>query len=229
MKTKVLLALALLGGFAASAQALTIVGSKHDLSITTAGSVRVTGSNQTCVFCHTPHNAKVNKLLWNRANTLSGASFNIYTSYNRTVMRDGLISRTALSNGSTSLLCLSCHALATSNALATNTVPSVALVADAPATARWAATTGNMTDLSSDHPVGINYLAARALDTSALVAATGTTHVGAATKVRLFSNSVTGAGSMECASCHDVHDNTQGKFLAISNTASALCITCHVK
>ena len=39
----------------------------------------------------------------------------------------------------------------------------------------------------------------------------------------LFSNQV------ECASCHDVHDNTLGMFLRISNANSDLCLTCHNK
>lgn len=230
MKTKVLLAVVLLVGLAASAQAATIAGTKHDLSVATAGSVSMAGTNQTCVFCHAPHNALVNKLLWNRKNTLSGASFNIYTSYNSTNMRTALISRTTLSDGSTSLLCLSCHSLAaTSNIVTnTNTTPAVTDNSNPAAIARWAGTTGNMLNLSNDHPVGINYVTAQGADTTGLVAATGTTSVGDV-KVRLFSNTVTGLGTMECASCHSVHDNTNGKFLAIPNTSSALCRNCHSK
>ncbi len=229
---KVLLAVTLLAGMAASAQAATIAGTKHDLSVVGVNSVYMTGTNQTCVFCHTPHNAVVNKLLWNRANTLSGASFGIFTSYNTSAMRTALISRTTLSDSSTSLLCLSCHSLATTAGLVTNTIPSsgstVTNASNATAEARWGAKTGNMLNLTNDHPVGINYVTAQGADLTGLVAATGTASVGVAA-VRLFSNAATGAGSMECATCHSVHDNTQGKFLAVSNSASALCRTCHVK
>jgi hypothetical protein len=39
------------GAFGAS-----VVGSKHDLSSATGGSpYKTTGTNQVCVFCHTPH------------------------------------------------------------------------------------------------------------------------------------------------------------------------------
>lgn len=232
MKSRVLLAVTILAGFAASAQAATIAGTKHDLSVATAGSVSISGTNQTCVFCHTPHNAIVNKLLWNRANALSGATFGIFTSYNSTAMRTALISRTTLADSSTSLLCLSCHSLATTAGLVTNSRPSsgvtLADTSNAAAQARWGAQTGNMLNLTNDHPVGINYVTAAAADTTGLVGATGTTSVGVPT-VRLFSNSVTGAGTMECATCHSVHDATNGKFLAISNSSSALCRTCHVK
>lgn len=35
-------------------------------------------------------------------------------------------------------------------------------------------------------------------------------------------------GSLECASCHDVHDrNSNDALLRISNAGSALCQTCH--
>jgi len=37
------------------------------------------------------------------------------------------------------------------------------------------------------------------------------------------------AGTMECASCHDVHDNGIAPFLRLSNDASAMCLTCHNK
>ena len=36
-------------------------------------------------------------------------------------------------------------------------------------------------------------------------------------------------GTVQCASCHDPHDNTNAPFLRKTNTASALCSTCHQK
>ena len=36
-------------------------------------------------------------------------------------------------------------------------------------------------------------------------------------------------GLVECASCHDPHDNSNAPFLVMANTASALCLTCHDK
>ncbi len=35
--------------------------------------------------------------------------------------------------------------------------------------------------------------------------------------------------SVECASCHNVHDPANGTFLRMSNASSALCLTCHNK
>ena len=34
-------------------------------------------------------------------------------------------------------------------------------------------------------------------------------------------------GQVECSSCHNVHDNTYGNFLATTNQGSALCLACH--
>lgn len=236
MKTRVLLAVTLLVGLAASAQAATIAGTKHDLSTGAAGSVYTTGTNQTCVFCHAPHNALVNKLLWNRTNTLNSALFNIYTSFNSSAMRTGAggnAMRTTLNATSTSLLCLSCHSLATAPELVTNTnTITGATIADgtnAAGAARWAATTGNMNDLSNDHPVGVNYINFYNADNTALVQADASNDFVGVAQVRLFNNATTGVGSMECASCHSVHNNTNGKFLAIPNTSSALCTNCHKK
>ncbi len=51
---------------------------------------------------------------------------------------------------------------------------------------------------------------------------------------RSFVQTGAGAGtfvqpSVECASCHNVHDNANGTFLRMANTGSALCLTCHNK
>ena len=35
--------------------------------------------------------------------------------------------------------------------------------------------------------------------------------------------------SVECASCHNVHDPSNGTFLRMSNASSALCLACHNK
>ncbi len=34
---------------------------------------------------------------------------------------------------------------------------------------------------------------------------------------------------VECSTCHDVHEYTNIPFLRISNSGSALCVTCHLK
>jgi predicted CXXCH cytochrome family protein len=76
------------------------------------------------------------------------------------------------------------------------------------------------TDLGDDHPVSFAY-------TAALATQRNNELVNPATltgRVRLDAS-----GQMQCTSCHDAHDNTNGKFLVQPNTASALCTACHVK
>ncbi len=65
------------------------------------------------------------------------------------------------------------------------------------------------TDLRDDHPIGIAY--------------TTSTSYKTPTTVKLYNTRV------ECATCHDVHDNTFSPFLRMSNTGSALCLDCHNK
>jgi predicted CXXCH cytochrome family protein len=37
-------------------------------------------------------------------------------------------------------------------------------------------------------------------------------------------------GKMQCATCHDVHDNTSSRpFLRASTTGSEICLACHGK
>ena len=35
--------------------------------------------------------------------------------------------------------------------------------------------------------------------------------------------------AVQCATCHNVHDNTNVPFLRVNNAASGLCLTCHIK
>lgn len=237
MKTKVLLAVTLLAGFAVSAQAATIVGSKHDLSYTnvnkTANSIYSNGTNQTCVFCHAPHNAVTNKLLWNRNSTGMPATMSIYTSYNSTAMRQAAgVGRNAgntadnaiLGSSSTSLLCLSCHALATAANVISNVNTPSGLTSDGGSGA-WLTRTGSMNNLTNDHPVGIDYNKAQAVDPTNFQGAPTGNKIGT---LRLFSSPL-GADTMECATCHNVHGSGNPKFLAIANDGSALCVTCHKK
>lgn len=220
---KVLLAVTLLAGFAASAQAAqTIIGTKHDLSngITAANSLHSQDQNQTCVFCHTPHNAVTNKLLWNR-NAIAGSGMKIYTSYNTAGMR-GALTQNTLTDDSTSLLCLSCHSLGVAANVISNTANSKGGTIAAGYAGTFPSVTGNMTNLTNDHPVGIDYSAAIPQSSGGLKA------LGSIGTLRLFKSSVSN-NTMECASCHQVHDNTNGKFLAMPNANSALCVTCHIK
>ncbi len=115
------------------------------------------------------------------------------------------------------------------------------------------------TDLSNDHPIGIRYCGGGPNATTPTAACTDTdfkgsgsglqnatvnsnlvwwvdTSVGTSgqrekTDMILYSRSFSGtnAPSVECASCHDPHTETNATFLRVSNSGSGVCLSCHVK
>jgi len=101
------------------------------------------------------------------------------------------------------------------------------------------------TDLTNDHPVGITFPAVNGVGTDFKTPAgvKGTTRyfdidgngkMGSG-DVRLYDTG--GVVQVECASCHDPHgvpsagpgSTFRPTFLRVSNTSSALCLTCHSK
>jgi predicted CXXCH cytochrome family protein len=165
-------------------------------------SARGWGSSELCVFCHTPHNANVTAgTLWNHGLTI--ATYTLYTS--------PTMNATTAQPGATSKLCLSCHdgtvAVDTfGTRTGTNFVTGGALLG---------------TSLSNDHPIGFTYDAALATTDGGLVTPLNASQVVA--NVPLY------GAKVECASCHQVHDNALGDFLRVSNAGSGLCLKCHVK
>ncbi len=184
-----------------------ITTTKHNLSVSGPGTVKASGETQICIFCHAPHNSAPSSPLWNRRN--SGGTYTPYTS------------STALANPGqptgASLLCLSCH----DGTIALGEVLSrSSQIAMSGGVTTMPVGTGRLgTDLSDDHPISFVYSSTLASASGEL--ANPSTLTG---KVRLD-----GGGQMQCSSCHDPHDDTYGKFLVMSNLASALCQTCHLK
>lgn len=188
----------LLAGFTTSALA-AVSGSSHDLSV---ARVPGTTTNQTCVFCHAPHNTNTGFTgapLWNRATP--GSTYTAYTSttINQTPSAPGVNSRT----------CLSCH----DGSADVSTVYNGGTALDYLAGSQPVTGIYNVgTDLRNDHPVGITYPGAVANEFNALPAT-----------LPLYTSLI------ECGTCHDPHVTTNGRFLRLSNSASALCTACHIK
>ncbi len=209
-----------------SAFALSITGSKHDLSTTTGipGGV-LTGTTKLCEVCHAPHNAVVPIPLWNRTNPAAGSITVYNTSATLSNETKGIAT---LPVGSISLQCLSCHAAANGDGanvsiMKTNTLNAAVLAST------WTGTVSNGglgTDLTNDHPIGMNYATAE----TTRVANGGTALVALATAKTngavFFTNGAL-LNQMECASCHKVHDNAFPPFLRVNNAGSALCKACH--
>ena len=87
---------------------------KHNLGTTgTAGNNKTSGTEEICVFCHTPHGADTSAQapLWNKNLATLGTGANAYQVYQSSTMdaaraNDG---NAGGSIGSVSLACLSCH------------------------------------------------------------------------------------------------------------------------
>lgn len=177
-----------------------ITGSAHDFS-----SADWNSTGEICITCHTPHNAIAGEEpLWNH--TISTTTYTLYSS--STFDADNGTADYTDPDGS-SKLCLSCHdgTVALDNFGGNGTVTTESITGDA--------LMGN--DLSNDHPVSFNYANVQSLD-AGLVA------IGSLPAEIKLEN-----GKMQCSSCHDVHDAGIAKLLVKVNSASALCLSCHIK
>lgn len=209
MKRTVLIAVALLVVATAASAQLSVVGSKHDLSSTGNTTFRSNNITQVCVFCHTPHQPTgvTTDPLWNH--TLSTVStYGVYAS-------DTLnASPTELGGGSSvSNLCMSCHDGTIGLGSLYNDPNDGGTPSNSATLISGAGLLG--TDLTNDHPVNFTYNSALATEDGDLV--------DPPPADLLF------GGTVQCASCHDPHDNNFSPFLVVSNDQSALCLDCHEK
>ena len=161
------------------------------------------GTGQVCLSCHAPHKGLSPSAgpLWNHA--LSNASFT----------QNGA----ALALTGSSRLCMGCHdgVTAVGNFGIANPAihvsPGLANLAiqNLPG-ANPANDVG--TDLSGRHPVSVIYPKANA----------------SMRPITTLAPLPLENGKVECSTCHDPHSSTYGNFLRMSNSGSALCITCHI-
>jgi len=183
-----------------------VADTKHNLSVSGPGSIKAISEQQICIFCHTPHNSAPMSPLWNRAS--SGSAYTPYSS-------STVIASPGQPTGS-SMLCLSCHdgTIALGNVLSKPTPIDLNGITTLPSGANLLDT-----DLSDDHPVSFDFTSGLASQRGELV--NPSTLSG---PVKLDNS-----GQMQCTSCHDPHDDSNGKFLVMQNSASALCQVCHIK
>jgi len=236
--------LALVGGLMAvgliTAQSLAgIANTPHNLSSSGPGTIKAStnpgGTDEICVFCHTPHNANNEAFegapLWNKF--WEGGAPPTYTMYGSTIAGNS----TDTEPSASSKACLACH----DGVNAINSVYNapgsggsgggtyILMDGQTSATAFPMPTTSaaNLgTDLSDDHPVSIQYIAGNASlkdpDTTTL-----TGWVGATTIRDLLRGP--SRDRVECGSCHDPHTDINPLFLRKDNGGSALCLGCHDK
>jgi predicted CXXCH cytochrome family protein len=209
------------GFFLATGANADIAGSLHDFSTGNASATWTSSSDQICIACHTPHNARsgvADAPLWNRDITAT----NFTTLYSSPTFDGGPLGQPS----GASKLCLSCHdgTVAMENFGAITGTAGTLMAA----IGTGSAVIGGSGDLSGHHPVSFAYDAALiALDSELFNPATAPSGMAAGGTIQqdmLF------ADMLECSSCHDVHKVAGvGKFLVKANDGSDLCLTCHDK
>jgi predicted CXXCH cytochrome family protein len=189
-----------------AAMAQGITGTSHDFTL--AGNPWNT-TGEICIVCHTPHGGSitVNAPLWNHTTTTA-----TFTTYDSPTMDATTGAPTGVS-----LMCLSCHdgtvAIDSFGVSPTTTVSVTGIFLVG-------------TDLSNDHPISMLYDDTNdlGLNDPDVAGSSGLPGGGSITDDMLF------AGEMQCASCHDPHDDAGlSNFLVKSNAGSLLCLTCHDK
>jgi len=226
-----------------------LASSAHDFSgITSNG--EETG---TCTFCHTPHRASAQSLIWNH--DLSTDTF-AWTDPTTTGGTD-YVDVDPSYKGSTAK-CLSCHdgsvAVGDIGWWAGSDPGTVAYTSVAVPTGTISGAPLEVTGAGNNHPVAMPYPLGNAASTYN-TATTGSgvvltkfvadPTVAATFPIRLYQDDgsgnisvgpIAGATGMECGSCHDPHNGlltTQDSFflrgLVGGNTADYLCVKCHSK
>jgi len=193
---------------AAYAQANTIDGSRHDLSVRGPGPVKATSEKEVCRFCHAVHIQDTNSPhpLWNQQ--LSKAtSYSAYTSSTYRQRTNEISTR--------SKLCLSCHdgTVAIGETYSSGKIVVQGALASADKFG---------TDLSGNHPFGFTMPAVD--DGEMKLSLTASPPLTSDPAVKLFDNKI------ECVTCHNPHTpnlDTAVEFMVRSNNNSALCTACH--
>jgi len=235
---------------ATAAFGASIVNSKHDLSAGStvggvSGNYSMGTSTQICVYCHAPHNAQSSLPLWNRTNP-GGGGFVLYSGVNMT----NVSFKTGFTADSTSLFCMSCHDGVTGINAVYNAgvIDGSGTAAQHPAAAANKFTAGGgaagaiangisgnlTTNLAKTHP--INFPVSETVNTgNDLHLASGAQMGKASFLMPLFKSADANAArstanrSLECGSCHAVHDSAFKPFLRYTMDKSALCLGCHNK
>jgi hypothetical protein len=199
--------------FAVAIKDLTDITNKHNMSNQSSNTVKAQplandGTDQICIFCHTPHSATPDSPLWSRPEP--AGSFQIYG--NPLVIGGGLdagdlagqrarsqYNTAALYPNGASRMCLSCH----------DGVTAIGLLRDTTTINMLGATKlagyNSAISLSTSHPISFVY------DVNVLADLLGYYPAGSyflPLTTDAIDTPLDGQSRMQCTTCHDPHDDT---------------------
>ena len=224
-----------------------VANTKHNLTISSTGTIKAATETEECVFCHIPHVARPEgSPLWNRSMPVSD-----YIMYNSDYLkRMSYPTPTSLGNqknmpGTISRQCLSCHdgtvAVGAVYKLRQDFLNGTSIEmndVEADGTIKNTSAGYIGTDLSMHHPVGIEYNPDITLNfgngirTMELVAIADVDR-DPTSKIKLHTYG-DGKSYVECTSCHNPHTEN-AKFLHVGTEGNLganivkTCTTCHEK
>ena len=187
-----------------------LAGSTHDIGGT------------GCKSCHAPHNGSTANggtqgtgliLLWSRAFPAAANTFGVYdsnTMQNKATELGGSALATSTDVRMYSLLCLSCH-----DGVTSSFSPAMQTKNQVGSKAGFGAGAFESVGLTNDHPINLNYDPTKNTSLQAVATVSST--------LPLFGASNT----VQCATCHDPHNNVNTNYLRQANNA-AHCTTCHL-
>jgi predicted CXXCH cytochrome family protein len=218
VRRRIFAAVAGLGWLAVAARAdnpHSIIFSKHNLSVSSPGTVHAKTEADVCIFCHTPHGASATDgPLWNHQ--MSTAAYTPFTSPTLTALNVTI----GQPNGS-SRLCLSCHDGTVALGLVGSRPGGIDMNNSLPDASNLGI------NLSSDHPISFIYDSALANNASAYPAAGGLVDPGPAGTSLPPEVVLENGQLLQCTTCHDPHNNQYTSFLVMKNDTSQLCLKCH--
>jgi len=208
LRTSIFVCLLLFVFLQIEASGRNIIDTKHNFSVTGRGPIKATTEEVLCIFCHTPHN-KIRDIpyLWNRQDSTAN-----YIPYQSSTLYATVGQPTGASK-----LCLSCHDGTIALGALVSKLQEIPFAAGIRFIPKGPAELG--TDLSDDHPVSFVYDSSLATNNTELADPSTLPP-----EVKLDRD-----GQLQCTACHDPHDDTNGKFLVMSNIYSDLCTACHQK
>lgn len=183
---------------------------KHNLSNKTTD----IEDDELCVYCHTPNASKssfVNSLEWDKSMKMKS-----FVMYGSNIVEGDMEN----GNNNPSMACLGCH----DGINAINVFASLSTRVDNmhAKTAPSIIESDIMFDGKKNHPISVAYTPG--LVSLKEISSSLDGWAGAKKISDLLRNN-----KIECGSCHDPHEATNGTFLRTANHGSSICIGCHAK